>query len=383
MAIREIVAGVPVRLVGLLVLAHVAFTGCRFTLMLFAVSLKASEIEIGLLMGLIMVFPMLFAVRAGQWCDQYGYVRPTALALILLISAGGVAGFIPHMSGLYMASILVGSGFMLTMIAVNNAIGQATTSTRLTQSFSVMTMGFSLSGILGPVIAGFMIDHFGHASAFLILTLFALAALVQLTVARRHHLDSPQEPRPNVTNVIDLVWREPMRSVFIVSAVISMAWDLFMFLAPLHGARIGLSATAISMIVGAYGVGTFMIRGLLPTITASLSIWRMTSICLFVTGACYLIFPLATTLFFLLPAAMAMGLALGCGQPMALSLVHQTAPPSRSGEAAGVRSTITSASQTFLPLVFGALGSAVGVLAVFWIGALFLIAGGVFARQRE
>jgi hypothetical protein len=49
----------------------------------------------------------------------------------------------------------------------------------------------------------------------------------------------------------------------------------------------------------------------------------------------------------------------------------------------GIRTTIVSASQTLFPLVFGALGSAVGVGAVFWAGATVLASGGEFARRRK
>ena len=111
--------------------------------------------------------------------------------------------------------------------------------------------------------------------------------------------------------------------------------------------------------------------------------WRTLSWALFVTALCYVIFPLAATLPLMLTAAFAMGLSLGCGQPMAMSLLHLTAPPSRAGEAVGMRTSIVSASQTLFPLLFGALGSALGVGAVFWAGATVLASGGAFARRRD
>lgn len=68
---------------------------------------------------------------------------------------------------------------------------------------------------------------------------------------------------------------------------------------------------------------------------------------------------------------------------MIMSLIHLTAPPGRTGEAVGVRSSLINASQTILPLLFGALGSAVGMVPVFWTLAAFLCAGGVFAGRRK
>jgi len=63
-----------------------------------------------------------------------------------------------------------------------------------------------------------------------------------------------------------------------------------------------------------------------------------------------------------------------------MSLVHAVAPPGRSGEALGVRSTVMNASQVFLPLLFGGLGAAAGMVPAFWTLALILGGGTVFAR---
>ncbi|VTU31932.1 H+ Antiporter protein [Variovorax sp. PBL-H6] len=381
MALREV--GIPHRLIALLVLGHVAFTGSRFTLTLHAVALHASPFAIGLLMGLIMVLPMLLAVRVGRWCDRTGYARPTAIGFTMLAASGLVAGLVPTMPGLYVASVLTGSGYMLAHVAMNNAIGQASPASLLTQSFSWLTMGFSLSGIVGPLVAGFLIDHLGHPAAFLFLPGFTVAGLLLLAMAHSHHSIAPRGAPAASESVRDLVLNDPLRTVFIVTGVLSMGWDLFMFLAPLHAVRSGLSATGASLVMGAYGVGTFAIRLALPRLTRDASLWRTLSAAMFMTAICYVLFPLAATLPLLLLAAFAMGLALGCGQPMAMSLLYVTVPASRAGEAVGVRSTITSASQTVLPLVFGGLGSALGVAAVFWIGALVMAWGGTFANRRR
>jgi hypothetical protein len=66
-----------------------------------------------------------------------------------------------------------------------------------------------------------------------------------------------------------------------------------------------------------------------------------------------------------------------------MTLIYATAPDGRSGEAVGVRSVVLSASSTFLPLAFGGVGEALGMLPVFWTMALALAAGGVVADRRR
>lgn len=365
-------------------LGHVAFAGDRFTLTLQAVALHASPLAIGILISLLMVVPMLLSIHMGRWADRLGFARPAALGLLMLAAAGLLAAAVPAMPALYAASVFIGSGYTLAHVAVNNAVGQMAPARHLTRSFSTLALGFSVSGLTGPMLSGVVIDHFGHAAAFLAMVGFVVASLALLLPLVRDRTRSPSRPAPaEPGSVVGLLQHGPLRAVLIASGLLSMAWDMFQFLAPLHGVRSGLSATSTGLLMGAFGAGTFAIRLLLPLLTARMSEWRTLSWALFVTALCYSIFPLAATLPLMLTAAFAMGLSLGCGQPMAMSLLHLTAPPSRAGEAVGVRTSIVSASQTLFPLVFGALGSAVGVGAVFWAGATVLASGGAYARRRK
>ncbi|WP_439517339.1 MFS transporter [Hydrogenophaga sp.] len=383
MALREIGSSVPLRLIGLLVLGHVAFAAGRFTLTLQAVALNASPLAIGLVMGLLMVVPMFLAVQTGRWSDRIGHHKPAMAGLVLAATGALVAGWWPSIPALCVASVLVGTGYMLAHVAVNNAIGQQAPPEGLTRAFSVLAMGFSLSGVVGPMLSGVAIDQLGHAAAFLGAAACSLGALYILASSPKSPALLRPAPHEAAHSVVDLLRHRPLRAVFVVSGLLSMGWDLFAFLVPLHGARSGLSATAIGSVMGAFGVGTFVVRIFLPHLAAGLGQWRTLRWAMFITAAGYLLFPMATSLPVMLLAAFALGVALGCGQPMAMGLLHVTAPAGRAGEAVGVRSTITSASQTLLPLVFGALGSAMGVGVVFWLGAALLAGGGAYAGRHR
>jgi MFS family permease len=381
---REAVHAIPLRLIGLLVLGHVAFAGGRFTLTLQAVALHASALSIGLLMSLLTVVPMLVSVHMGRWTDRLGFGRPAAAGLVAL-GAGSLLAclFSRSLPALYVASILIGTGYNFAHVAINNAVGQLAPSRHLTQSFSILAMGFSISGMTGPLISGLVIDHVSHSAAFLVMLLFAgtsLALLAPLVAGSARHAATKEAKARG--GVLDLLRHPPLRSVLIVGGTLSMGWDMFVFLAPLHGARAGLSATAIGVLIGTFGAGTFAIRLILPAVHRRMSEWRILSWALFGAAVCYLLFPLASTLPLMLAGAFAMGMTVGCGNPMAMSLLHLTSPPSRAGEAVGVRTSMVNASQTFFPLVFGALGTAVGLGAVFWAGAAALASGGAFARRR-
>ena len=59
-----------------------------------------------------------------------------------------------------------------------------------------------------------------------------------------------------------------------------------------------------------------------------------------------------------------------------MSLLHGLAPAGRMGEAVGVRMSIINASTFAVPLLFGAIGSSLGIAPVFWLVGAALAGGG-------
>ena len=77
----------------------------------------------------------------------------------------------------------------------------------------------------------------------------------------------------------------------------------------------------------------------------------------------------------------ALGLGLGAGQPVVLSLLHTHAPAGRIGEAAGIRMALVNSMSFVAPLVLGAIGASVGIVPVFWSVGACLATGGILARR--
>lgn len=371
------------RLIIVIVLGHVAFSGNRFIFTLHSVALGASPMEIGLLLGVLMLGPMLLSVHFGRWSDRMGYTRLCAIGLAMLFSAGMIAAAGAAMPLLYVASALTGSGYMLAHVAMMNAIGKAKPAGELMGAFSVVAMTFSLSALAGPLISGFVIDQLGYAAAYLAMAMFACASAALLWWAARRYSVVPAPAASHAgARVFDLLEDRGLRPVFLVTGLLSMAWDMFIFLAPLHGVAAGLTATAIGTVVAAFSAGTFAIRLGLPFMSRRLSEWRIMSLTLFVTAVGFVAFPLMHGFWPLAGASFLLGMSLGCSQPVSMSLVYRTSPPHRAGEAVGVRSAITSFCQTTLPMLFGGLGAAVGVVAVFWCASILLLVGGSTAARR-
>lgn len=359
-----------------------AFVGARMTTSLFALRLGASEFTVGLLMALFAALPMLLSVSAGRLIDRAGPRRPLMGALAFLALGTALPFAYPHVLTLYLSSTVLGTAFMYVHIAMNSVFGAHGSPEQRAVNFSWLALGFSISNSIGPLAAGYAIDGLGHATAFLVLAAFPGIAFL-LLLGRKRPLPRPErQPQGRPSGVLDLLRIAELRSMFLVSGLLAMGWDLYTFLIPLYGARIGLAAATIGAIMSTFALATFAVRLAMPLLVKRIRQWTVITAALGVAGASYLVFPFVGSVPLLMALSFVLGLGLGAAQPMIMSLLYEASPPGRQGEAVGVRTTLLNGSHTLIPIGSGALSAAAGMAPVFWLLAAFLLGGAWFARQR-
>lgn len=371
-------------LVFLTVLTHLSFAGFRVVLSLMAIHHEASPFIVGVVMALLTVVALLFAVRWGRWVDRVGVRGPMLAGVAAIFAAMALVWAAPRLETLFLASPLAGSGFFLFHIAAGQAAAMIGRPEDRVKNFSLLALGFSASGFLGPMLAGFAIDGIGHANAMLALSAGALvngAVLAARKVEVRRH--APAAVHEGKRRISDLLRIPGFRLVFIVSGTLSMTWDLFAFVIPLYGSQLGLSASTIGIILGAFGAAVFAVRLALPLIAHRLDEWRMLIAAMLLSGATLLVFPLVNGVPLLLALSFLLGIGLGGTQPFLMALLYEKAPEGRGAEVLSVRTWIINFCQTSVPLASGALGAALGMLPVFWaMGASLLVAGWFAARGK-
>ncbi len=370
-------------LIALTILAHTAFNGTRMLVSLYAIHLHASPFTVGALMSSYALLPMLFGVSAGRLVDRVGARWPLFGASAAMILGALLPYFLPQLETLFVATTLIGCGFMVFHVAVNQVVGALGSPQDRSMNFSWLALGFSTSGSLGPLLTGFAIDSIGHLLTFLMLCLFPLVPLA-LMWRNRPALPRPRERKsePGERRVVDLLRKRDLRRVFIASGMLSMGWDLYTFVIPIYGSRIGLTASTIGVIMGTFAVATFAVRLVMPLLVRRVKEWHTITAAMAIAAASYSLFPFCTSVPLLMSLSFILGIGLGCAQPMVMALLYSTSPPGRQGEAVGVRTTVMNASSTALPLGFGALGAALGMGPVFWSMAALLGAGAHFVNRR-
>ena len=369
---------------SLTVLGHAGFVGSRVTVSLSAIALGASPLTVGVLMSLYAAVPMLISVSAGRLIDRVGSTRPL-LVSIAVVAVGIFLPFAwPSLVGLHLAATVIGTAFTFQHIALNHVVGTMGTPADRPVNFSWFALGFSVSAFIGPLVAGYAIDLAGHRSAFLLLAAFPALAFVLLFLQRGPSGVKPVErSSAEERNLSDLLRHPQLRTLFLFSGLLATGWDLYTFVVPIYGSRIGLSASTIGIIMSSFAAATFVVRLAMPSVAHRLAEWVVVMGSLVIAGIAYSLFPLFHQVPMLIALSFLLGLGLGCAQPMMMSLLYASSPPGRQGEVVGVRTTMLNASHTFLPLLFGALGAAVGMNPVFWSMAAALFSGGWLANRQH
>lgn len=369
-------------LIALGIANHVALTGNRVAVTLEAIKQGHSTAVVGVLVALYAFLPMLCAVAAGRISDRVG-VRKPMLAGSLGLAAGAL---IPSLSSgllaLFASATLVGVAFMAFQVAAQNATGELGDASARIHNFSLLALGYSVSGLLGPLIAGFGIDHAGFTVSFAVLAVIPLLPAAVLA-AGKLALPGPHPARSGAAagSAFDLVTHRKLRRVFAVNMLLSMGWDLHTIVIPVYGAGIGLSASQIGLVLASFAAATFVVRFSMRWIVRHASPNQVLTIALFIAGIVYMLFPFVHTGPALMVMSFMLGLGLGMSQPMVMSLLHSHAPPGRTGEAAGVRMSLVQSMACAVPLAFGALGATVGLTPVFLAVGVCLATGGWLTKR--
>ena len=371
----------------LTILPHMAFASARVTMSLFALHLGATPFTVGMIISLIAVVPMFCSVRWGRQIDRIGVYKPMVFGASLILAGVLLAYALPRVETLFAVSVLAGSGFMLYHICVNQAAALVGRPEDRARNFSVLALAFSTSGFVGPVTAGFAIDWFGHRNTFLLSAGFVVATLALIYhrrgAIRRLHRPPGAAPQTEDTpdkHIADLLRIPALLRIFVISGLLSMCWDLYSFVMPIHGSSIGLSASTIGLVLGAFGSAIFITRLILPWLVRRVDERKLLIGAMVLTAVMLALIPLTRSVPLLMVVSFVLGVGLGGTQPIIMALLYEKAPPGRGGEAVGMRTLLLNITQAAIPMIFGALGAALGMTPVFFAMGAALLWGAWFAR---
>jgi MFS family permease len=359
-----------------------SFMSSRVLMSLYAIELGASAAAIGLLIALYGLGPLLLSVSAGKVSDRYGSYWP-----ILLGSAGLGVGLaipwvFPALEVLYGAALVIGIALVFLNIALQHLVASFGDAADRTRNVALQSLAIALGGMIGPLLVGISIDHHGHVRTFLYLAVIVAASCVGWVACSRLIPHSGRAAKgPASGGVRDLLGQPALRRIIVVSGLVVAGVDLYSFYMPIYGHSIGLSATMIGVVLGAFAAATFVVRTTLPLLVRRWGEDRVMTASMVLAGFTFLLFPFVHQVVVLLLLSFVLGLGLGVGQPLSVIMTYNLAPAGRAGEALGLRFSVVNLTHMVIPLAFGTIGSALGLITVFLANSVLML-GGSYAHHR-
>lgn len=357
-------------LIAISMAVHSCYIGSKVVVSLFALSQGSSQFIVGILAACYALFPLLLGVYTGRLADTRGLRRPLMVGAGLTCAAM-TTGFVwRELAGLFAVAAMMGAGFVLFNVSVQTLAGAIGEAKHRTRNFAWLTIGYSSSNLIGPVLAGFSIDFMGHAYTFLMFAFFPLAPLALLYLKPKS-VRVTRVPRTDDKkhSAFDLLGDPALRKVIVISGLSVASAELFAFYVPVFGHEIGLSASMTGIVLGSYAFAIVLMRFMLGRIMQRLTPEQIMVWFLLVAAAAFAVFPLFTSAYALMATAFVIGLGVGATQPILMSISYERSPPGRTGEMTGLRLTVNNLARISMPLASGALGAAFGTSPVFWMNA--------------
>lgn len=368
-----------------LALTYFNFVGAnasRFVLTLFALELDAPAYAVGLIGGLLYLFPLLLSWPIGALADRRGARGLLMFGTICGVVSLALPYFAQTLPALYASAALNGLALAFYHVTLQNLIGTLSRPEDRPRNFSNFSLAGSVTNFVGPLIAGFSIDHVGHAAACLVIATQPLIAVV-LLLARGHRFPpgNPEPPQgPGALGALKDagVWR-----MLAVSGMVQLGQDIFLFYLPIYGHSIGLSASVIGAILASLAAASFIARLFIARLVGQFTTEMLLAWVFLASAVGFVLVPFFSNIMILAVIAFWFGLSMGMGVPLTVILMFARSTEGRSGQTLGLRLTANNFVRVTGPVVFGVVASVIGLAPVFWINAALMVGGGLLSWSDQ
>lgn len=366
------------------VFLHAAMSGSRMAAPLLALNQGHGKFVAGALVALFALTQIFLSLPAGRFADRHGLRRPLAWCALGSVLGIGLAAAWPRAQTLVITALLCGGSVGAAIIAMQRHVGRAAQSPiELKKAYSLLSIAPAAGNLVGPVVAGVVIDMGGFRTAFAFLATLPLLAWLIARNAQEYVGDTlrPTEKKGTAWDLLDA---PNMKRLLFMNILMTSSWDFHSFMVPLLGHERGMSASGIGTVLGSFAIAAASVRMAMPLIIHRLREWVMITGAVSIAGIVLIIYPFTNSILMMCCCSALLGMALGSVQPMVLSMMHHLTPAHRQGESLAVRLIFVNASALSVPLLLGACGGLAGASSLFWaMGTLVAVFSHVGTRLRH
>src|SRR5262249_33644914 len=158
--------------------------------------------------------------------------------------------FLHGLVAIFIAAAMAGLQSSMCNVSLQNLAGLLSTSETRARNFANYSLASSSGNLLGPLIAGFSLDHTSHALAPAMIALINVIPLAILAVRRGAMRGGPRRDThgPHVS-IFSLMRQPGMPSTLASSSLQVTGHNIYQYYMPVYAHSIGLSASIIGVVL--------------------------------------------------------------------------------------------------------------------------------------
>ncbi|MBW7917633.1 MAG: MFS transporter [Trueperaceae bacterium] len=357
---------------------------------LYAVSLGVGAQWLGVLMALPGIFPVVLALPAGRWVDAVGAPRWFLLGLVGLTFAPlGVVAF-PGVAALAASRLLLGFFYIFFTLASQSLVAALGNGRSHESNFAVHSTWLAGGRMVGPVLAGVIIDVAGYRAGYgAVFVVLLGAAAFGLAVARGAPAVAPGHARGAARRrgaVLDTLRNVGLQMAVLTSAGVFLAITMREAFLPVMLEQLGMSATVIGALVSLGSLTSVLIRPIMPLVTRALG-GTGNSLVVSMLAVAFGVGMLsaAHSVWAFAALAVVVGFGTGIAFPLSIVAVASHVPVVDRGVALSLRLSINHTVEVFAPTLSGLVVAATSfrfgfASAGLALGALTLLSLSILPR---
>jgi len=353
----------------------IGIMGTRPLVPMLTGELGESVFVIGIIVSLYPLLPLFLSIYAGGIISKTGSKKP----LIISTVAGAISLAIPFLVfntfGVVLSQIIAGLSYTFFIISAQSYIGRNSYATDRDRNVMRFSMGMAIGSFIGPTIGGILADYTSNIISFLILGFFTLIAVLFIVRIKEYNIKVSKNDTFTLKQIeiLKLFRIKNFRRAILISTIILTGKDTFISFFPLLGMEMGLSSSTIGIIISLNALAGILIRWSMPYLLNNFTISQLVTSSIFISGVLFFIMPFFNTVLFISLISFLLGLFLGLGQPLSISVTLISLPKNSMSQGLGLRITVNRLVQVITPLLLG------GTAQIFNIVSIFLITGIIFS----
>jgi len=343
---------------------------------LFAVSLGAGPVQVGIINGAFMLATGILSIPAGLLADRIGPRIPAVGGIL----AAAVSSFLVTQcttpSQMAAAYLLFGVGLAAFIPSMLSQVADSFPVEKLGQAYGWYSTAMYVAITLGPATGGYLGKHLGLRQVFYLSAgLLLLVAILSLALLPRSSVVRKSAPREVLVASLSLLRNRALVACLLVTWGAAMGFGIFISFFPLYASGNGLDPAQVGLVFAAQAITNVFSR-----IPVGIAADRFDRRWIVAVGILFFAAGLALLGLFRQTASLSVcAVVLGIGMAFTFTavgaLIAESVPPLQRGLAMGMYNSSVYLGMMAGSTTFGIWISAVGYPAGFALGGLAAVTG--------